>query len=410
MITRLRIQNFKSIVDLSLEIGRINVFIGENGSGKTNILEAVAMAGAGVQKRVQVHELYERGVRIARPAMMRSGFVGVSTQGPIQVNARVQSRDEESGYYELPVELHPLAPDSIDTAWFDEGLTSDVLRDIAAWMSEQVSSTRGSSPTSGQIVTTDHDVLLSSALLGARQFQQLDHRLESRVALLRDFCIYNPTFLALRGVEVSSRLQPIGLHGENLDVLLAGFSDEQLRELSEAADIIPWFQELFLDVEDRLKFQGHKLGRSVSRLYFRDRLMAADGDSNVFSAENANEGILHLLFYMALFTSPKTPPFFGIDNIDTGLNPQLCRDLMVALARLAKRNDKQALITTHNPAILDGLDLHDPDQRLFVVYRNDDGHTACKRIELKPDAGDGRQYKLSELWMRGHLGGLPRNF
>jgi hypothetical protein len=31
------------------------------------------------------------------------------------------------------------------------------------------------------------------------------------------------------------------------------------------------------------------------------------------------------------------------------------------------------LVTTHNPAALDGLNLNDEDQRLFVVYRNDEG-------------------------------------
>jgi predicted ATPase len=131
--------------------------------------------------------------------------------------------------------------------------------------------------------------------------------------------------------------------------------------------------------------------------------------NNIFSAENANEGILHILFYLALFISKKTPAIFGIDNIETALNPQLCRDLTKELAVLVKKNDKQALVTTHNPAILDGLDLHDDDQRLFVVYRNDHGHTVTKRIKLKPEAG-GEKHKLSELWMRGHLGGLPRRF
>ena len=132
--------------------------------------------------------------------------------------------------------------------------------------------------------------------------------------------------------------------------------------------------------------------------------------NNVFSAENANEGILHVLFYLALFLSNKTPPIFAIDNIETALNPQLCRELMKSLAAMAKAHDKQVLITTHNPAILDGLDLHDDDQRLVVVHRNDQGHTVGKRIKLKPQPEGESKHKLSELWMRGHLGGLPKAF
>ena len=46
MIQTIHIKNFKSIQDLKLDIGRFNVIIGENGSGKTNFLEAIAMAAA----------------------------------------------------------------------------------------------------------------------------------------------------------------------------------------------------------------------------------------------------------------------------------------------------------------------------------------------------------------------------
>ncbi len=203
---------------------------------------------------------------------------------------------------------------------------------------------------------------------------------------LETFCIYNPTPLALRGIQVVSRRAPLGIYGENLDVFLSTFDKQQLRALAAHGKVVPWLDKLVLDTEDELKFQGHKLGRSVSTLYFRDRFMRRS--NNIFSAENANEGILHILFYLGLFLSEKTPRFFGIDNIETSLNPQLCRDLMKTIAGLAKEHDKQALITTHNPAILDGLNLHDDEQRLFVVYRNNLG--AHRHQAHRAQTGDGR--------------------
>jgi len=47
LIKNLRIQNFKSIKDLSLDCERINVFIGRPNAGKSNILEAVSLLGGG---------------------------------------------------------------------------------------------------------------------------------------------------------------------------------------------------------------------------------------------------------------------------------------------------------------------------------------------------------------------------
>ena len=41
MIREIHVENFKSIEKLTLELGRINVFIGANGCGKSNLLEAI---------------------------------------------------------------------------------------------------------------------------------------------------------------------------------------------------------------------------------------------------------------------------------------------------------------------------------------------------------------------------------
>ena len=42
MITRLRISNFRSIEELDLEPGAITILVGPNGSGKTNVIHAIA--------------------------------------------------------------------------------------------------------------------------------------------------------------------------------------------------------------------------------------------------------------------------------------------------------------------------------------------------------------------------------
>ncbi len=50
LIKNLRIQNFKSIKDLSLDCERINVFIGKPNAGKSNILEAVSLLGVNYEE------------------------------------------------------------------------------------------------------------------------------------------------------------------------------------------------------------------------------------------------------------------------------------------------------------------------------------------------------------------------
>jgi AAA15 family ATPase/GTPase len=379
MITEFRIKNFKSILEHTLELGRVNVFIGENGSGKTNILEAFAVAGAAIDGKLGIEELYTRGIRVAKPSVMVSSFSKMKSAKTLELDIREKKQS-------FGLALSPKDVNDFTAIW--ETSTFNVSASIRQKL-QKAQKKRMRALHVGSLPDP-----LSSALPPA-------------IRALEEFCIYNLNALALRGIHNVSRRTPLGLNGENLDVVLSYFTPRQLAELERYSKIIPWFDKLILDPEDELKFKGHKLGRSTSRLYFQDRFMRRG--NNVFSAESANEGILHILFYLALFLGDKTPFVFGIDNIETALNPQLCRDLMKSLAALAKTHGKQALITTHNPAILDGLNLHDDGQRLFVVYRNDAGHTTTKRIKLKPETGEPR-LKLSELWMRGHLGGIPKAF
>src|SRR5207245_628791 len=119
-----------------------------------------------------------------------------------------------------------------------------------------------------------------------------------------EFTIYNLNVLALRGIAIASHREPLGVNGENLDVLVASLDESTRARLIEGARFIEWFDDFEIDVNDERKLHGHKLGRSTSRLYFKDRFMRPE--NNVFSAENANEGILHILFYLALFMSAKT--------------------------------------------------------------------------------------------------------
>ncbi len=380
MISSFTVKNFKSLRDLTIEPGHFNVLIGANGCGKSNILEALALLAGAMSHRNTPEDLFNRGYRVARPNSTRSAFQDAEPEEAISL--RVAFAGE--GHPQDEFLLRPDRPDSIAAAWLDQlGRPLDVQR-FADYLAQAVA----------------RDSIDAKALHYLRTFA-------NTYSSLADFVIYAPNTLALRGLQVVSQRRPVGIHGEGLDLLLAALPEADRETLDRHLGMVDWYGALTIDEGDRLKFDHHKMGRSQSRLYFRDRFMAADND--LLSAENANEGILHLLFHLAVFLSKDTPAVFAVDNLETALNPQLCRLLTASLAELAVARGKQAFVTTHNPAVLDGLNLHDDRQRLFVVSRDGDGHTRVKRLAEKPQLTEGR-YKLSELWMRGHLGGLPDAF
>src|ERR1700733_8953317 len=74
MVNKVHIKNFKSVYNLELDLGRVNVFIGENGCGKSNILEAIAMGSASSANLLSNEFLASRGIRIADVKLLFSAF------------------------------------------------------------------------------------------------------------------------------------------------------------------------------------------------------------------------------------------------------------------------------------------------------------------------------------------------
>jgi len=74
MISQLDIENFKSIYKESIELGRVNIFIGENGCGKTNILEALGMISAAKYGEIKNDYLALKGLRVTKPSITLNSF------------------------------------------------------------------------------------------------------------------------------------------------------------------------------------------------------------------------------------------------------------------------------------------------------------------------------------------------
>lgn len=387
MINKISISNFKSIYKQDIELGRVNIFIGENGSGKSNILEAVAMASASNGNELTTEGLINRGVRVTKPSLTFNSFLGLTNRREITI-------DLYDGNIILDSTFGCDAPDDIYAKWKKVNYLNE--NDLHLLLMGII--TQNGDKNIKSLSSPDDNFQLTPELLDA--FKQTEKRLDNS-----HFLIYNVNTNALRGISNDSKKQPLGINGEGLDVLLSSFDEYQINELKEL-NFISWLKDIHVDLGDTLKYKGYKLGRSTSDLYFTDKYMQKK--NNMFAAENANEGALHVLFYLALFISERTPSFFAIDNVETALNPLLCRQVVKSIVELSKKNNKQVLITTHNPAVIDGLNLNDDEQRLFVVKRTDEGHTKVERIKLKPNANN-EKLKLSELWMRGYLGALPSN-
>ena len=397
MIGKITINNYKSVQDLELDLGRVTVLIGANGCGKSNILEATALCSAAAGNKLDHEFLVSRGIRVPDdPRFMRSAFDARSVTDNITVSITGQQGGEtddndvakEPGRFQCALQNKDNSPYS---TWSNTAIEviNRSAKSIKSFQKEL-----DSQENLKVSVATAREILREIDAINQRRLSPLG---------LRDFLIYSPENSSLRTFETEGQIQPLGIKGEGLfkllTVLSAEQSTKQLAAIKEKLALLDWFEDFEI-------VSGLSMGEK--NINIRDKYL--DDTLSYFTQKSANEGFLFLLFYFTLFISRETPSFFAIDNIDASLNPKLCSRLLTELADLAKTYDKQAIVTTHNPAVLDGLNLNDDEQRLFVVFRNKLGHTKVKRI-FKQEAAEGQApVPLSEAFLRGYLGGLPRNF
>lgn len=406
MIKSISIENYKSIDKLTLGLGRVTVLIGENGCGKSNILEAIALASASAAKKLDNEFLSSRGVRVTEAAYMRSAFIKDNLVNPINVGItgingesyQCALRNDNSPYSKWTVESHISSSTKPDLP-----SSKEILADLkeANQFAEKVKQLSVQAQT-------DLFAKFPSVKDSIDKIDNLYDRWETIVSKfitnlsIDEYLIYSPENSALRSFGMDSSIQPLGSKGEGLYKLLKFMQASEptsFNELKEHLRLMGWFKDISIPTD---------LGFSENKLEIQDRFI--DESLSNFDQNSANEGFLLLLFYLAVFLSDKAPKFFAIDNIDTSLNPKLCQRLIIDLASLAKKYGKQVIFSTHNPAVLDGLNLNDEDQQLWVVSRDRSGKTKVNRVS-KPIIQEGQPpVKLSEAFLRGAIGGLPKRF
>jgi predicted ATPase len=381
MFTEVQIENYKSIQSLKIGLGRVNVFIGENGCGKSNILEAITLAGAAAGNKLDNEFLAPRGIRVTEPEFMRSAFDKESITKEIKIDLKKNNefvlsfliQNENKDYSSWEYNLREM-PEQINENWEDVEVVNLLKNDELS----------------------PNEIVFRLNQLSARSSARSTERLRP----LKGFVVYSPENSTLRTFAEEGQVQPLGTKGEGLLKLLRVLSNtpEKIDEIKKRLELIDWFDD----------FKIHQDSDIERTIQVKDRYL--DKELPYFNQRSSNEGFLFLMFYFALFVSDDTPKFFAIDNIENALNPKLCTRLIQELVELAKDNNKQVILTTHNPAVLDGLDLNDDEQRLFVIYRNVDGHTKARRIYPPEPLEDDDPVQLSEAFINGYLGGLPKNF
>ena len=376
MLTKLQIQNYKALRDVTLDLTPFHVLIGPNDSGKTSILEAICALSRSVEHRTanQVFPSAWQGHELVWQA---------KSDLQIQLSACFDT-SKGSHEYSLSFSTAPsgrtlrVAQETVDrnAKFFVGGGRGHPFTIV--WHQIQNGATGGSEPERKMAA------MIADALKGVQYYH------------------WDSSFLALPNAPDSSRPFRMEQSGFGLarclDDLL-GFDRDLFMEMEKRfQDIFPDIKSIKMIPEPGYK-ETHKNFDDVSTIE------QADGKGLYFefhtggppvSARQVSDGVLLVLAYLAILYQPEPPRLLLIEEPENGIHPNRLKDILSILRELvAEQSHTQLVMTTHSPYV---VDLFKPEE-VTLCQKQADGSVAVRRLsESKTVREQLDVFTLGEIW------------
>lgn len=369
-IAKVRIAGWKSIAKMQtpLELGPINVVIGANGSGKSNLVSFFKLMSELVEERLQEY-------------VGRSGGADSVLHYGAKVTPGIAAEleiDTGGGACSYAIELAYAATDSFTFA----GESLD-LRDIESgkdlhWGSLFVPGQRESRLKR----EAEHDHT------GVPQLIR-DHLIHSRIYHLHD----TSTTARIRQAGYIEANQGLYSDGGNLAAMLYLYQQTRptvyRRIISTIRKIMPMFDDFVLGPQ--------RLNPKNILLNWKNR-----GSDYLFGPHQLSDGSLRAMALIALFLQPAEdlPPLIVVDEPELGLHP-LAIEIIAGLMRAASL-ETQVILTTQSTTLLDHFA---PEE--IVVVDDEQGHSVFRRLETESLGDWLEDYSVGQLWEKNVIGGGP---
>ncbi|MEY8786960.1 AAA family ATPase [Klebsiella quasipneumoniae] len=358
MIQYIHIQNFRSVRDIELELGPLNIVFGPNGCGKSNIYNAIHLLTAAADG--EAVGVYQRRGRPGKYDVVRRSFPLDRHPRRLQIACRTESFDYELqvGFpeklpYPTQFMLDPIVKEEhIWLAGYSRRPSSRVLqrKNQAAFLVD---------------VTGEKSTFTESIYENESVFGQLGepHRFPevSRVReTLRRWRFYHEFAIGrhspLRQPAVGYRSPVLDSDGHNLaaafQTIVEIGAEEMLHEI--LADAFPGCQFYCENEHSRFALKMRREG-------IRRPLLAAE----------MSDGTLRFLCLAVALLSPRPPAFLAINEPENSLH----RDMLPALARLIIEASRysQIWLTSHSAELAELIAAGAPCQR--YALENSGGET-----------------------------------
>ena len=412
LIKSLRIKGMLSFKDVSLDLRPLNVLIGPNASGKSNLIEIIALLqslprdlpgfirqSGGISEWLWKGDGNENGTaRTGRvEAVLHSGAPTVPLIEPMRYALEISEALQYMTIAEELLESERLQPTDEPYRYFRLQHGNGMIRSKSSygnWFGGGEREIKTAGYAFGPSDLRPGEFLL-------RPGQSVLHEIRHAVAypemewtrgFLEDIRFYRDSNMSRN----SNARKPQPTDGFS-SFLQEDFSNLALvlNQLQSGPAIREIEQNLCRFYEDYEQV-GVKVEANTAQIWLRER-----GLQDVIPANRLSDGTLRYLALLTILCHPKPPPLVCIEEPELGMHPDIMTDIAKLLIAASKRT--QLIVTTHSKNLIDRL-WEDPES-VIVCEKDFDSSTEFRRMpteELKEWMED---YELGQLWEKGVLGG-----
>jgi predicted ATPase len=376
LITRLTLKKILSFNDATVALGPLNVLIGPNAVGKSNLIEVISLlqaAPASVATAILrgggVRQWIWLGDRVPSPIAKVSCELGLAEE----VRYELEFSEDSSGFVILREQVGNAIGPYLNRAFNGVEFGPEAEKLLK--------------PLPGGIIVPPSESILSQFKNPAdpTPITKIGQQF-ARIRIFREFRS-GPQSGARHGVSTSAPRDALADGGDNLALVL-----NQLDFLGVHEKIriyLRRFCERFEDVKV-------DVGEGLARTFLREA-----GLAEMLSAIRMSDGTLKFLSLLAVLFHPTPPPLMCIEEPEVGLHPDALQ--LVAEALVEASDSMQIVVTTHSEALVDALT--DRPDSVLVCERDFDNGTQMKRL-AKEDLKEWLEhYTLGQLWRKGEIGG-----
>ena len=175
--------------------------------------------------------------------------------------------------------------------------------------------------------------------------------------------------------------------GSNLGLVLS----DLLNRPPEKAQVLERMQDFYPRVND----VHLAVTSGTVQIFFHEQ-----GLLEPIPATRLSDGSLRYLCLLAVLCHPSPPPVVCIEEPELGLHPDIIPEVAKLLVEASSRT--QLFVTTHSDVLVDAL-TETPEA--VVVCEKVDGATQLRRLDPEELAPWLAKYRLGELWTSGEIGG-----